>query len=146
MGVDIDDQHVVEIALHRLLAGMAQKLRGVELVDCDASAAVGYEVHGVVSSLSVYLFWQRAQRPVQLCHMPSSNTARLAALSSALVVVITSVGLALVWLASGRNSRAGVHSHVGLPAASIDASSRCADLGGSASLGYVVPGAVCGWL
>jgi hypothetical protein len=55
MGVDIDDQHIVEIALHRLLAGMTQKLRGVELIDCDASAAIRNEVHRFVSSLSVYL-------------------------------------------------------------------------------------------
>jgi len=56
MGVDVDDQHVVEVALPRLLPGVTQELRGVELVDCDASAAVRNEVHRVVSSLSVYLF------------------------------------------------------------------------------------------
>ena len=47
MGVDIDDQHVVEVALLRLLAGMGQEPRGVEFLDRYASAAISDEIHGV---------------------------------------------------------------------------------------------------
>ena len=49
MRVDVDDQHVVELALHRLLAGVGEKPGGVQLVDSYASAAISDEVHGVVS-------------------------------------------------------------------------------------------------
>ena len=47
MGVDVDDQDVVELALLRLLLGVRQKPRGVELFDGDAPAAIGNEFHGV---------------------------------------------------------------------------------------------------
>ena len=33
MGIDVDDQHVVELALLRLLAGMGEQAGGVELLD-----------------------------------------------------------------------------------------------------------------
>ncbi len=33
MRVDVDDQHVVELALHRLLAGVRQQAAGVQLLD-----------------------------------------------------------------------------------------------------------------
>src|SRR5215469_13194185 len=95
MRVHIDDEDVVEIALHRLLAGMRQEARGVELVDRYASAAFCEQVHGFVSCQILLL-----QRPVQLCHMPSSNTARLAARKRPLAVIMTSVGVTLVRCAS----------------------------------------------
>src|SRR5207253_2238989 len=44
--IDVDDEHVVKLALLRLLAGMRKQPRGVELFDGDAPAAVGDEVHG----------------------------------------------------------------------------------------------------
>src|SRR5262249_24599443 len=47
VGVDVDDHHVVEFALHRLLAGVAQELRRVELVNRYAPAAIYNEVHVV---------------------------------------------------------------------------------------------------
>ena len=47
MGVDVDDQDVVELALLRLLPGVGQKPGGVELFDGDAPAAIGNEFHGV---------------------------------------------------------------------------------------------------
>ena len=51
MGIDVDDQDVVELALLRLLTGMGEQAGGVELLDGDAPAAIGDEVHGVVSLL-----------------------------------------------------------------------------------------------
>ena len=47
MRVDVDDQHVVELALHRLLAGVGQQPGGVQLLDRYASAAISNEIHGV---------------------------------------------------------------------------------------------------
>ena len=41
MGIDVDDQDVVETALVHLLAGVREEPRGVELLDGDAAAAVG---------------------------------------------------------------------------------------------------------
>ena len=49
MRVDVDDQHVVELALHRLLAGVRQQPAGVQLLDGYASAAIRNKVHGVFS-------------------------------------------------------------------------------------------------
>ena len=43
--VDVDDQHVVELALHRLLPRMREQPRGVEFVDGDAPAAIRDQVH-----------------------------------------------------------------------------------------------------
>ncbi len=48
MGVDVDDQHVVELALHRLLAGMRQQAAGVQLLDGDASAAISNQIHVIL--------------------------------------------------------------------------------------------------
>ena len=45
MRVDVDDQHVVELALHRLLPRMGEEPRGVEFVDGDAPAAISDKVH-----------------------------------------------------------------------------------------------------
>jgi hypothetical protein len=42
-------------------------------------------------------------RPVQLCHMPSSNTARFAARKSPLAASITSVGVTVVRADSGNS-------------------------------------------
>jgi hypothetical protein len=44
--IDVDDKHVVELALLRLLARVGEQPGGVELLDRNASAAVGNEVHG----------------------------------------------------------------------------------------------------
>jgi hypothetical protein len=44
--IDVDDKHVVELALLRLLARVGEQPGGVELFDRNASAAVGDEVHG----------------------------------------------------------------------------------------------------
>ncbi len=43
--VDVDDQNVVELALMRLLAGVGQEPRGVQLFDGDAAAAIGDQIH-----------------------------------------------------------------------------------------------------
>ena len=48
--IHVDDQHVVEIALHRLLAGVRQQPGGVQLVDRYASAAFSEQVHGCLLS------------------------------------------------------------------------------------------------
>src|SRR6516162_4910968 len=123
MGVDVDDQHVVETARMRLFARVRQEPAGVELLDGDAATAIGNEIHGIspgVLSIGVRPFSvlpfslipaqagiQKVlnlgpclrgderimihHRPVQLCHMPSSKTARSAARSNPLAVSITSV-------------------------------------------------------
>jgi hypothetical protein len=57
MGVDVDDQHVVELALKRLLPGVREQPRGVELLDGDAPAAIGDEVHD--GSLPIVLVRRR---------------------------------------------------------------------------------------
>ena len=46
VSVDVDDDHVVEVALHGLLAGMAQELGCVEFLDRYAATAVSNEIHG----------------------------------------------------------------------------------------------------
>src|SRR5262249_18164071 len=56
------------------------------------------------TSLPTLQIWSCApagQRPVQLCHMPSSKTARLAAFSKPLSVIITSVEVTWLRAASG---------------------------------------------
>ncbi len=45
MGIDVGDQHVVEIALMRLLAGVGQEPAGIELLDRHAAAAIGKKIH-----------------------------------------------------------------------------------------------------
>ena len=97
--IHVDDQNVVELALHRLLAGVGQQPRGVQLIDRNASAAFSKEVHDL--RLLTFQIPLDAQRPVQLCHMPSSNTARFAALSRPLAVTITSVAVAPPRIGSG---------------------------------------------
>jgi hypothetical protein len=47
--IDIDDQHVVELALHGLLARVSEQSAGVQLIDCDAAAAICNKVHDVFS-------------------------------------------------------------------------------------------------
>src|SRR3954452_2980017 len=46
MAIDIDDQDVVEIALHCLLAGVRKQPAGIELFERDPAAAIGKKVHG----------------------------------------------------------------------------------------------------
>src|SRR5262249_13296569 len=65
-----------------------------------------------------------SQRPVQLCHMPSSNTARFAALSRPLAVIMTSVAVAPPRCASGRScSPASIFAAQGVAPAAISACS-----------------------
>jgi len=86
----------VELALHRLLAGVRQQTAGVEFLNCYAPAAICNKVHDVFSCSPILFRLKRcAQRPVQLCHIPSSNTARLAARNSPLAVTMTPVGLTI---------------------------------------------------
>ena len=47
--IDVDDHHVVELALHRLLAGVRQQPAGVQLFDGYAPAAISNKVHDVFS-------------------------------------------------------------------------------------------------
>src|SRR5262249_46596791 len=46
MPVHVDNQKVVEIALHGLLAGVREQPAGIELFERDGAAAIGKEVHG----------------------------------------------------------------------------------------------------
>src|SRR5262249_16884921 len=76
------------------LAGVGEQAAGVQLLDWDASTAVSNQVHDVSPGIpKSFLGTERAQRPVQLCHIPSSNTARLAARNKPLAVNMTPVGL-----------------------------------------------------
>jgi hypothetical protein len=43
--VDVDDHHIVEIALVRLLARMRQQTRGVEFLDRYTAAPISDEIH-----------------------------------------------------------------------------------------------------
>jgi len=45
VGIHIDNQYVVELALNRLLAGMREEPRRVQLVDGYASTAFSKELH-----------------------------------------------------------------------------------------------------
>src|SRR5215467_2810728 len=106
MSVDIDDDHIVEFALMSLLTGVGEESRGVQLIDRHAAAAIRRQFHGIsperVSRLfNLVLAFRTGQRPVQLCHMPSSKTARLAAFSKPLAVIITSVEVTGLRAASG---------------------------------------------
>ena len=90
VGVNVDDHHVVEVALVRLLAGVSEQPRGVQLLDRYAATAIGDEIHSVSPGVPIPLT-NGFYRPVQLCHMPSSKTARSAAFNNPLAVTITSV-------------------------------------------------------
>ena len=76
VGVAVDDQHVVELAVARLLGGMREELGGVEFFDRYAPAAISNEVHGVSLSFDAFhiLAEHRRQPVLQLCHIPSSKT------------------------------------------------------------------------
>src|SRR6266576_2850488 len=52
VGVHVDDDKVVELALDRLLAGVGEKPGGVQLVDRYASAAFSEEVHRLSPDVS----------------------------------------------------------------------------------------------
>ena len=47
MGIDVDDQNIVEVTLMRLFARVSQQAAGIELLDCHAATAIGDEIHGV---------------------------------------------------------------------------------------------------
>jgi hypothetical protein len=47
MRVDVDDHHLVELALVRLLRGVREQPAGVQLLDWDATPAIRLEVHGL---------------------------------------------------------------------------------------------------
>src|SRR4029077_11515117 len=100
--VDVDDHDVVDLALHSLLTVVSQQTAGVEFLDCYASAAICNKVHDVFSCSPIKILLKRcAQRPVQLCHIPTSNTARLAARNIPLAVTMTPVGLTICPSAMG---------------------------------------------
>jgi hypothetical protein len=44
--IDVGDQHVVEIALVRLFAGVREQTAGIELFDRNTATAVSEKVHG----------------------------------------------------------------------------------------------------
>jgi hypothetical protein len=60
--IDVDDEHVIELALLRLLAGVSEKPGGIELFDRDASAAVSEEFHG--ASPDECEIWLECTRPL----------------------------------------------------------------------------------
>src|SRR5579864_2588879 len=70
VGVDIDDDHVVEVALVRLLAGVRQQPRSVQFLDRYAATAVSDEIH-CVSPGVLYLIYSlaslRAKRSNPAC-------------------------------------------------------------------------------
>ena len=46
VSVDVDDQHVLELALLGLLGGVRQQLGGIQLLDGHAPSAIGNQIHG----------------------------------------------------------------------------------------------------
>src|SRR5262245_10116987 len=55
MGIDIDDQKLVELPLMGLPCRVRQQLAGVEVLDADAPVAIGKELHQSPLSLSSLL-------------------------------------------------------------------------------------------
>jgi hypothetical protein len=47
MGIDIDDQNIVEVTLMRLFARVRQQAAGIEFLDRHAATAISDEIHGV---------------------------------------------------------------------------------------------------
>jgi hypothetical protein len=45
MGVDIDDQDIVEVALDRLFAGVAKQLGRIEFLYRNPAASIGDQIH-----------------------------------------------------------------------------------------------------
>jgi hypothetical protein len=72
--IDVDDEHVIELALLRLLAGVGEQPGGIELFDRHAATAVGDEVHG--ASPAIYAERQlnctRTAVPAKACN-PSAR-------------------------------------------------------------------------
>ena len=92
--IDVDDQHIVELALVCLLSCVSEQPAGVELFKRNPASAVGDQIHGVSPRGSaLFICRTAAHRPVQLCHMPSSKTARSAARRRPLAVTMMPVGL-----------------------------------------------------
>src|SRR5690348_13339543 len=58
MRIDINNQNVVEVALVRLLPGMREQPRGVELLDRDPPAAFNDEIH----RLAPNAYWRTRRR------------------------------------------------------------------------------------
>ena len=79
--VDVDDQHVVQLALVALPGGIDEELRGVELLDGHLVNVARWDIH----RLSPYA-------PDHACHMPSSNSSTLTERSMAVDMIITAVG------------------------------------------------------
>src|SRR5262249_54664546 len=88
MGIHVNDRKILVAALGRLLGCMSQQLAGVEFLDLHATKIAERKVHYCL--------------PDQACHMPSSNTWRLTALSMAVTVTITSVAVAASEAKAGR--------------------------------------------
>jgi hypothetical protein len=83
----------------RLQHQVREQPRRVQFIDRYAPATIRNEIH----DFSPQSLYRRAPpyRPVQLCHIPSSNTARLAARNIPLAVTMTPVGLTICPSAMG---------------------------------------------
>jgi hypothetical protein len=55
MGIDVDDQNIVEITLMRLFARVRQQAAGIEFLDRHAATAISDEIHGVSPDVRYYL-------------------------------------------------------------------------------------------
>src|SRR5262245_16057255 len=75
VGVDVDDQEIVEIAPGGLLACIGKEPRGVQLLDRYASAAISDEVHGASPESNEVL--ARVPKRVSFSGPSSSATCRV---------------------------------------------------------------------
>src|SRR5262245_37414490 len=73
MAVNVDNQNVVELALHGLLAGMREQPAGVELFERDPAAAIGKKVHGAFPFILCRIDLLMAYRPAPRAASPSLN-------------------------------------------------------------------------
>src|SRR5215813_2937613 len=74
VAVDIDDQDVVEVALHRLLAGMGKEPAGIELFERYPAAAISEKVHDVSCSVLVPVWAHGAGARATHSYMTSPMT------------------------------------------------------------------------
>src|SRR5712671_4437144 len=74
VSVHIDNQEVVETALHRLLARMGEQSAGIELFERDPAAAIGKEVHGCFPYLDLAC---SISRSMAYRHLPQAASLSL---------------------------------------------------------------------
>src|SRR5262249_43006313 len=72
--IDIDDQDVIEVALHRLLVGLGKEPTGIELFERDPAAAISEKIHDVSCSVLVPVWAHGAGARATHSYMTSPMT------------------------------------------------------------------------